>query len=235
MGIIRTQKEKAPKPGAKTQRVSQSRPTKPSVVTAAIKSAVTKNQNTTATTTSTSTTGTVSGAWWVSDIAFIVEGKRVQAHKVVLSSRSKYFATLFLTGSQNEIEITEFSHATFSQFIRWVYAGSKEVSPSVAVDLKKCAELYDVPDLLFVCEQALASFTPLSNLSDEHLSNSTPEDSEDTSTTISPNSESGMNTWSQDPILFRPEPAMSVGVAPSAIFAPPAPLSPVLSSGMEVN
>lgn len=55
------------------------------------------------------------------DVTFIVEGKEIKAHRVILHDVSEYFEKLFLDGNTN-IVLQE-RYKTFVDFINLVYAG----------------------------------------------------------------------------------------------------------------
>lgn len=159
--------------------------------------------------------------WWVSDVAFVVEGKHVQAHKVVLSSRSRYFSRLFLTSTEPEYVVTEFNHEVFSHFIRFLYAAPKDLSAETAAELLKCAQYYEVPDLQDFCERHLAALQETASSA--------------ASSSASPVSEAelaspaqALTQWSTDPVLFKVD-----LLAPSSIGEPVSaggPFSGLLSS-----
>jgi len=80
---------------------------------------------------------------------------------VVLSSRSQYFASLFQSEpSKTSFVISNVSHAIFAQFIRWCYAGSKDINPDAAFELRVCGVAYNVPDLVQVCDASIMAHQP---------------------------------------------------------------------------
>jgi len=97
---------------------------------------------------------------------------------VVLASRSEHFNQLFSTQPAAQYEISEVSYDAMSLFIRWAYAGSRDVPASGAVDLLRCAVAFNVPDLRDICETALTV-----------LSETAPDPA--------------FNVWSNDPVLAR--------------------------------
>ena len=64
----------------------------------------------------------------LSDVVFVVEGKRIFAHKVVLAARSQIFRDMLfgqtpLTTCKREIYINDCSALSFKNFIKYVYSG----------------------------------------------------------------------------------------------------------------
>jgi len=53
------------------------------------------------------------------------------------------------------IEISEFSHHIFSQFVRWVYGGKKEIALEDASELIRCAAFYQAPELVTICQRLI--------------------------------------------------------------------------------
>jgi hypothetical protein len=129
---------------------------------------------------------------------------------VVLASRSDHFNQLFASQPASEYTINDVSHDAFALFIRWAYAGSRDVPASGALDLLKCAVAFNVPDLREVCETALTILAP---------------PAAPTATTPAPAAQAGsdpaFHVWSDDPILLR-----------NSAGASPAPSSPVGTSGV---
>jgi len=75
---------------------------------------------------------------------------------VVLQSRSQYFTQLFQGSTQDvTLEITNFSHHIFSQFVRWVYGGKKEIAPEDAQELARCALFFQAAELVTLCNKIM--------------------------------------------------------------------------------
>jgi len=98
--------------------------------------------------------------WHISDLIFLVEGKRIPSHKVVLVSRCAHFARLLRdapAGSVTTIEIGDFSHHIFSRFVRLVYGGKKDnIAPEDAPELIRCALQYEASDIANICQEVMA-------------------------------------------------------------------------------
>jgi protein-L-isoaspartate(D-aspartate) O-methyltransferase len=95
-----------------------------------------------------------------SDIAFIVEGKRVPAHKFILVARSAHFRAMFTTGmresKESEITIPNCSLPTFLLILRFLYAGDVAAVNEVnAVEVLEAANYFKCDRLKAVCEDIL--------------------------------------------------------------------------------
>merc|ERR1712070_785580 len=61
-----------------------------------------------------------------SDITFVVEGKKIYAHKAILVAQCEHFramfseASRFKEASQAEVEIPEWTHAAFFAMLEWL-------------------------------------------------------------------------------------------------------------------
>lgn len=78
----------------------------------------------------------------LSDVRFVAEGNEIHAHRLILTTRSEYFRTMFLSGmregtSKAPIEISEVSHATFLKVLEYLHT-----------DKVKCKSLEESKDLL---------------------------------------------------------------------------------------
>eukprot|EP01114_Cavostelium_apophysatum_P022127 TRINITY_DN7906_c0_g1_i2.p1 TRINITY_DN7906_c0_g1~~TRINITY_DN7906_c0_g1_i2.p1 ORF type:complete len:631 (+),score=152.93 TRINITY_DN7906_c0_g1_i2:31-1893(+) len=94
-----------------------------------------------------------------SDKQFLVEGKILYAHRVVLCSRSDYFRNLFLSGMREAHElVTDLTASgvafkTFSALLEFIYTDKVSgINPDLAIDLLILANEYLLPRLRRVCE-----------------------------------------------------------------------------------
>lgn len=97
----------------------------------------------------------------LSDIIFIVEGKPLYAHKIILASRSEYFSKWFASGTQeaqsSEIVINNCSHAVFEELLRFIYTDDCKVTGvHVAVELIDIAQKYGLLRLRALMELLLS-------------------------------------------------------------------------------
>ena len=93
--------------------------------------------------------------WWVSDASFVVEGKKISAHKVVVTSKSKVLAALLEQSGNGTVLITQYSHNIFSQLIKWIYSAGFTISPQDAEELLSCALTFEVTELAEACSEVL--------------------------------------------------------------------------------
>jgi speckle-type POZ protein len=101
------------------------------------------------------------------DVTFVVQGKRIGAHRLILSARSPVFDRMFNPGGNNngiawkeateeEVEIQAADSATFAEMLAFIYCGT--LSDDVAINkfaLLVLADRYEVLSLKNVCELSL--------------------------------------------------------------------------------
>lgn len=106
----------------------------------------------------------------LSDVVFIVEGKRVHGHRLIMAVQSNYFRSVLTTGlkesGQSEITIQEVSHAAFLVVLAFVYTGQVGlVTEENAVDVLEAANYFSEQRLKCVCEDVLKNGMDLDNVS----------------------------------------------------------------------
>ncbi|CAN6293698.1 unnamed protein product [Urochloa humidicola] len=111
------------------------------------------------------------------DVTFVVEGDKIQAHKLVLSMRSPVFEAQF-HGSKRlmrTVRIDDMSAATFRAMLRFIYTDEMPIKPkgvasqdecrnkqvarrraAMARDLLVAADRYDIERLRLMCESILS-------------------------------------------------------------------------------
>ena len=94
----------------------------------------------------------------LSDIAFIVDGRKVYAHKL-LCSRCLYFHNMF-TGEYresraSEIAIEDVRYDIFLLFLEFLYTDRVSVTVDVAMDLFQVADRFGVDRLKSRCEEVM--------------------------------------------------------------------------------
>ncbi|RVX20942.1 ARM repeat protein interacting with ABF2 [Vitis vinifera] len=98
----------------------------------------------------------------LSDVTFLVEGKRFYAHRICLLASSDAFRAMFDGGYREkdaqDIEIPN---------IRWIYiyTGSVDVNLDIAQDLLRAADQYLLEGLKRLCEYAIAQDISVENVS----------------------------------------------------------------------
>ncbi|EGG17941.1 hypothetical protein DFA_08942 [Cavenderia fasciculata] len=94
---------------------------------------------------------------YFSDIAFVVEGKRIPAHRNILSVRSNYFKSLFTNGLKESFEkdiiIKDEKYDDFIALIRFIYTGDEGyVNLENCMGLLHLSDCYLISRLKIVCE-----------------------------------------------------------------------------------
>ena len=74
-----------------------------------------------------------------SDITFLVEGQRVNAHRAILAGRCEHFAAMFRSGMresvEREIATPNISKTVFILLMEYLYTDSVKVELEYAVEL----------------------------------------------------------------------------------------------------
>lgn len=97
----------------------------------------------------------------VKDVTFIVENKKIRAHKIILMIRCDYFRKMFqgdwAETKKEGIYVGDFTYVAFSVFLEYVYTGTVAGSLDlpVAVDLLQIADCYQERKLQTLCEETL--------------------------------------------------------------------------------
>jgi len=97
-----------------------------------------------------------------SDVTFVVQGERIKAHRLVLTTRCKHFETLFNSGMSEtfskEVKISDIKPKAFKEFLRFLYTGvAPEYAEDLMMELLAAADKYCVDDLKIICERAIDS------------------------------------------------------------------------------
>lgn len=96
----------------------------------------------------------------LSDVTFLVEGKRFYAHRIALLASSDAFRAMFDGGYREkeavDIEIPNISWKVFELMMRFIYTGNVEVSTDNAQDLLRAADQYLLEGLKRLCEYSIA-------------------------------------------------------------------------------
>ena len=87
----------------------------------------------------------------LSDMVFIVEGKQIVAHKVVLAARSHTFRDLLfestpLIACKREIHINDCSALSFKNFIKYIYTGKLSLTGADETENQELLALALKPD-----------------------------------------------------------------------------------------
>ncbi|XP_021730785.1 ARM REPEAT PROTEIN INTERACTING WITH ABF2-like [Chenopodium quinoa] len=96
----------------------------------------------------------------LSDVTFLVEGRRFYAHRICLLASSDAFRAMFDGGYREkdakDIEIPNIKWSVFELMMRYIYTGSVNVNLDVAQDLLRAADQYLLDGLKRLCEYTIA-------------------------------------------------------------------------------
>ncbi|KMZ74796.1 arm repeat protein interacting with abf2 [Zostera marina] len=106
----------------------------------------------------------------LSDVAFLVEGKRFFAHRIALLASSDAFRAMFDGGYREkdakDIAIPNIRWPVFELMMRFIYTGSVEVTLDIAQDLLRASDQYLLEGLKRLCEYSIAQNVSLDNVTD---------------------------------------------------------------------
>jgi len=90
-----------------------------------------------------------------SDVTFLVEGQKVNAHRAILAGRCEHFAAMFRSGMresvEREIAIPNITKTVFVLLMEYLYTDSVRVDLEHAVELFMIADLYQLDRLRDIC------------------------------------------------------------------------------------
>ncbi|KAF7146164.1 hypothetical protein RHSIM_Rhsim04G0204900 [Rhododendron simsii] len=105
----------------------------------------------------------------LSDVTFLVEGKRFYAHRICLLASSDAFRAMFDGGYREkdarDIEIPNIRWEVFELMMRFIYTGSVDVTLNIAQDLLRAADQYLLEALKRLCEYTIAQDISSDNVS----------------------------------------------------------------------
>ncbi|WVZ09521.1 hypothetical protein V8G54_014051 [Vigna mungo] len=105
----------------------------------------------------------------LSDVTFLVEGKRFYAHRICLLASSDAFRAMFDGGYREkearDIEIPNIRWEVFELMMRFIYTGSVEITLDIAQDLLRAADQYLLEGLKRLCEYTIAQDISLESVS----------------------------------------------------------------------
>jgi len=106
-----------------------------------------------------------------SDITFVVEGKRIFAHKAILVAQCEHFHAMFsgerfAESRKSEIEIPQWSYTAFMSMLEWLYTGHtpRELSAVHLTEVLGLADQYTLDGLKHVCENVLVHSVEIDNV-----------------------------------------------------------------------
>ena len=94
------------------------------------------------------------------DVCFVINGKEIKAHKMILSARSPVFAAMLKSGMkesvENRVEINDIAPDIFEALLRFVYTDRVDITQLDAKDLLAAANKYLLPLLKLQSQQFLS-------------------------------------------------------------------------------
>ena len=94
-----------------------------------------------------------------SDVAFIVEGTRVHAHRALLAVRCEHFRAMFSSGmresTERQVDIVDIRLPVFMKLLEYLYSDVADVGPELAIELYVAADRYTLDRLKGLCEERL--------------------------------------------------------------------------------
>lgn len=93
------------------------------------------------------------------DVVLNVQGKRIQAHKIILKARSPVFLAMFthdmMEKKTNEVNIEEIDSKVFDTVLHFMYYGETNGPLSIesVLDVYSTAIKYDIKDLRKICKK----------------------------------------------------------------------------------
>ncbi|EFJ27678.1 hypothetical protein SELMODRAFT_441407 [Selaginella moellendorffii] len=104
----------------------------------------------------------------LSDVTFLVEGRRFYAHRIALLASSDAFRAMFDGGYKEkeakDIEIPNISWKVFEMMMRFIYEGQAEIGSDIAQDLLRAADQYLLENLKQKCEESIAQDLTVENV-----------------------------------------------------------------------
>ncbi|XP_027445120.1 RCC1 and BTB domain-containing protein 2 isoform X3 [Zalophus californianus] len=89
------------------------------------------------------------------DLKFLVDGKYIYAHKVLLRIRCEHFRSSLEDNQDDIVEMSEFSYPVYRAFLEYLYTDSISLPPEEAVGLLDLATFYRENRLKKLCQQTI--------------------------------------------------------------------------------
>ncbi|KAJ8785491.1 hypothetical protein J1605_007088 [Eschrichtius robustus] len=89
------------------------------------------------------------------DLRFLVDGKYIYAHKVLLKIRCEHFRSSLEDSEDDIVEMSEFSYPVYRAFLEYLYTDSISLSPEEAIGLLDLATFYRENRLKKLCQQTI--------------------------------------------------------------------------------
>ena len=89
------------------------------------------------------------------DVTLECQGKKFEAHKLILAAASPVFKAMFKKGTKehrdNYVNIKDIDSNVFEVFLRFLYSGKVDKLDGMCLDLFAAADMYDVQSLRIIC------------------------------------------------------------------------------------
>ncbi|XP_028903699.1 RCC1 and BTB domain-containing protein 2 isoform X2 [Ornithorhynchus anatinus] len=89
------------------------------------------------------------------DLKFLVDGKYIYVHKVLLKIRCEHFRSVLNNNEDEIIEMGEFSYPVYRAFLEYLYTDSISLSPEDAIGLLDLATFYRENRLKKLCQETI--------------------------------------------------------------------------------
>ncbi|XP_065449840.1 RCC1 and BTB domain-containing protein 2 isoform X4 [Chrysemys picta bellii] len=89
------------------------------------------------------------------DLKFLVDGKYIHVHKVLLKIRCEHFRSILNNNDDDIIEMSEFSYQVYRAFLEYLYTDSISLPPEDAIGLLDLATFYRENRLKKLCQQTI--------------------------------------------------------------------------------
>lgn len=103
-----------------------------------------------------------------SDVEFVVNGERIQAHRCILAARSQYFATMFASSFREAqanapVHVKDTSAAAFRSLVKYLYTDELTFNDADVVHLMQLAHRHDDMRMYRRCESHVRHKISVSN------------------------------------------------------------------------
>ncbi|KAL7641414.1 UNVERIFIED_CONTAM: hypothetical protein RMT77_008554 [Armadillidium vulgare] len=103
-----------------------------------------------------------------SDIVFLVDGRKIHAHRAVLKIRCQYFRKMlqehWKESQMEEVQIKDYSYVVFRAFLQHLYTDTVSVSPEDAIGLLDLANAYCEESVKHHCERIIRHGITIENV-----------------------------------------------------------------------
>jgi len=103
-----------------------------------------------------------------SDVTFLVEGRSICAHKIILAARSEHFKAMFFNGlresRESEVNLPDVQYTTFMDCLKYIYTEDLNIqSADHAIDLLPPTNYFKLDRLKAVCEDIISRNIDIEN------------------------------------------------------------------------